>query len=261
MNASIGLMNRLIFNAAGGVERPAFYDVDSTYPALRQIDAAYPQIRAELLALLEQNPTLPHYHELDRRQRHISTAKDPDKAWRVFLLYAMGEKPAENRRKCPQTAAALDKIPGLFQAFFSILDPGKSIPAHRGSFLGYIRYHLALLVPSVRPPSIRVKDRIHTWKEGESVLFDDSWEHEVMNDSESKRVVLIIDVLRPLPPMLHGMNLAFSQLARAFYARRMVSTMKDFEADANLRSIPEKFVARRDAASADTRQESGSNYS
>jgi len=241
-NGSIRVMNRLFFEAAGGLDRPVFHDIDRTYPSLRKLDAAYPAIREELVALLQAEPVLPQYFELDSRQRYISTAKDPDKSWRVFLLYAMGEKPANNRRQCPRTAQALDGIPGLFQAFFSILEPGKSIPAHRGSFLGYLRYHLALVVPSERPPRIRVKDQSHTWREGESVLFDDSWEHEVTNESASKRVVLIVDVLRPLPPLLHAINLGFACLARAFYARRMVRRMKEFDADAGLNAIDEQFT-------------------
>jgi aspartyl/asparaginyl beta-hydroxylase (cupin superfamily) len=246
-NASIRAMNRLFFRAAGGLGRPAFYDIDRTYPALRQLDAAFPAIKHELLAVLRAEPALPQYFELDRRQRHISTAQNPDKSWRVFLLYAMGEKPSTNRRQCPRTAEALDRIPGLFQAFFSILDPGKSIPAHRGSFLGYLRYHLALLVPTDCPPHIRVKDQMHTWREGESVLFDDSWEHEVTNHSAFKRVVLIVDVLRPLPWGLHALNVVFAWLARAFYARRMVRRMKEFDADAALPAIDAELTATRGA--------------
>ena len=43
-------------------------------------------------------------------------------------------------------------IPNLFQAFFSILEPGKSIPAHEGPYCGYLRYHLGLIVPEESPP-------------------------------------------------------------------------------------------------------------
>jgi aspartyl/asparaginyl beta-hydroxylase (cupin superfamily) len=46
---------------------------------------------------------------------------------------------------------------------------------------------------------MRVKDRYHTWREGESLLFDDSWNHEVVNESDGIRVILIVDILRPMP--------------------------------------------------------------
>ena len=137
-------------------------------------------------------------------QHYISGRFDPEKDWKVFYLYAMGEKPAANRARCPRTAALLDQVPGLFQAFFSILDGGKSIPAHAGPYRGYIRYHLGLVVPEDNPPSIRVKDQHYTWKEGESILFDDSWDHEVINKSDGDRVVLIVDVRQADAPAPGG---------------------------------------------------------
>ncbi|HEX5527965.1 MAG TPA: aspartyl/asparaginyl beta-hydroxylase domain-containing protein [Methylomirabilota bacterium] len=79
------------------------------------------------------------------------------------------------------------------------------MPAHDGPYLGYLRYHLALLVPSVDPPSMRVNDQLHTWQEGRSILFDDSWNHQVYNTSRERRVVLIVDVLRMAWP-LHAIN-------------------------------------------------------
>ena len=53
---------------------------------------------------------------------------------------------------------------------------------------------------------MRVKDQLPTWEEGRSVLFDDSWNHEVFNSSDDLRVVLIVDVLRPMPFSLHAAN-------------------------------------------------------
>jgi aspartate beta-hydroxylase/beta-hydroxylase len=54
-------------------------------------------------------------------------------------------------------------------------------------------------VPKNSPPCIRIKDEVYEWKEQESILFDDTWEHEVINNSKQERVVLIMDILRPLP--------------------------------------------------------------
>jgi aspartate beta-hydroxylase/beta-hydroxylase len=122
-----------------------------------------------------------------------------------MLAHVSGGIPT-NQARCPRTSALLGQIPGLLQAFFSILDPGKSIPAHDGPYLGYLRYHLALLVPSVDPPSMRVKDQVHTWQEGRSILFDDSWNHQVYNTSPERRVVLIVDVVRPMAWPLHVIN-------------------------------------------------------
>jgi len=218
---------RKIFSAsAGGNSRPVFFDIDETFPELREIDHSYEDIRTELLGLLGDQAELPRYHDIDKTQYEISGTVDTDRNWNVFMLYAMGEKPDDNRARCPRTAEALDKIPNLWQAFFSILDAGKSIPAHNGPYSGYLRYHLGLKVPDEKPPSIRVKDTVYTWQEGESVLFDDSWNHEVMNEAEDIRAVLIVDVFRPMPLPLHALNRFIHNVFANDYAKKMVQKAK-----------------------------------
>jgi aspartate beta-hydroxylase len=140
---------------------------------------------------------LPQYHEVDPGERAISNTTP--KRWNVFMLEVMGHKPAKNRAACPETCRALEQVPNLVQAFFSILDPAKSIPEHEGPYLGYLRYHLGVRVPRQNPPKIVVNAQDYFWKEGEAVLFDDSWPHSVVNTSSDLRAVLIVDVRRPMP--------------------------------------------------------------
>ena len=203
---ALGLLNRLFRRHVGGAQRPAFFDVDATYPALRLLDRNYAVIREELLAVLRDQERIPRYHEISKAETYISGTVDPGKSWRIFMLAHVSGGIPTNQARCPRTSALLGQIPGLLQAFFSILDPGKSIPAHDGPYLGYLRYHLALLVPRVDPPSMRVKDQFHTWQEGRSILFDDSWNHQVYNTSPERRVVLIVDVVRPMAWPLHVIN-------------------------------------------------------
>ncbi|WP_328394026.1 aspartyl/asparaginyl beta-hydroxylase domain-containing protein [Nocardia sp. NBC_00416] len=218
------LVNAVLDLHVGGRRREVFFDIDKTYPALREIDRNADAISAELVPLLSDWEGLPEYHDVDAAQRPISSAT-PHR-WKVFLLYAMGEKPAGNRQRCPQTCAVIDGMPDLFQAFFSFLEGGKSIPAHCGPYRGYLRYHLPLVVPARNPPSIRVKDVTHTWRERESILFDDSWEHEVHNDADELRVVLIVDVLRPLPLPFHALNRLVSVFIRYLYGRGLVQNLR-----------------------------------
>ncbi|WP_089504145.1 aspartyl/asparaginyl beta-hydroxylase domain-containing protein [Methylobacterium indicum] len=212
----------------GGQRRPAFFDIDKTFPALRLIDQHYTEIRTELEAILPRQDLMPRYHELDTDLIYASGRFNRDKRWNVFMLYCYGAKPERNRTLCPRTVAVLDRIPNLSQAFFSILDPGKSIPAHSGPTRTYIRYHLGLKVPENKPPQIRVKDTLYTWKEGESVLFDDSWNHEILNESDGLRAVLIVDVLRPLPFPAHQFNLLLQGLGRIFYGPRVLKAADKF---------------------------------
>jgi len=191
--------NRLFHHVLGGDSRPAFFDVDATYPSLRVLDHGFAAIRAELERVLDGSLVIPDYHEIDERQDVISKVGDPARHWQVFALKAIAGEPVENQRLCPETTALLNLVPGVTTAFFSILSPGKSIPAHCGPYVGRLRYHLPLIVPSERPPSMRVKDTTVVWEEGRSILFDDSLEHEIYNESPGRRVVLLVDVMRPMP--------------------------------------------------------------
>src|SRR3954454_9734601 len=172
-------LNRLYDLHTGGPRRSVFHDIASTRPELLELDRNFHVIREELLGVLPDKRSIPRYHELDQMQTNISAVVDKDKDWKIYPLNILGMKPPAFCDRCPRTMALLDKVPSLFQAFFSILDGGKSIPAHDGPYRGYLRYHLALIVPDRDPPSIRLKDQLYTWKEGESILFDDSWNHEV----------------------------------------------------------------------------------
>jgi len=40
----------------------------------------------------------------------------------------------------------------------------------------------------------------HTWEEGKAIIFDDSWEHEVIHTGTDIRVVLIMDIWHPELP-------------------------------------------------------------
>jgi beta-hydroxylase len=74
-------------------------------------------------------------------------------------------------------------------------------------YKGILRYHLGLIVPGPEGScKIRVGTDVQYWKEGKSLIFDDSHPHEVWNDCDSYRVVLFVDLLRPLPFPLSLVN-------------------------------------------------------
>jgi len=122
----------------------------------------------------------------------------PVNMWRSFFLWGYGYCVEENLARCPVTAATVAGIPNLNSAFFSILAPGTHIPAHRGVTKGLITCHLGLIVPKDGDVRMRVDDRIVRWAEGETLVFDDTYDHEVWNDTAHTRVVLLIQVRRPL---------------------------------------------------------------
>jgi ornithine lipid ester-linked acyl 2-hydroxylase len=122
----------------------------------------------------------------------------PINRWRSFFLWGYGFGIDDNLARCPVTAAAVARIPDLNSAFFSILAPGTHIPAHRGVTKGLITCHLGLIVPRDGDVRMRVGDRIVRWAEGETLVFDDTYDHEVWNDTSGTRVVLLVQIKRPL---------------------------------------------------------------
>ncbi len=224
----------------GGDRRPTFFDVNETCPELNAVTEAYPVIRAEFDRLLADWATLPQYHEVDAGEAKISNTTP--KRWNVFMLEILGHRPAVNRACCPETCRVLEHVPNMLQAFFSILDPGKSVPEHEGPYRGYLRYHLALRVPTHNPPKLVVNGQDYCWREGEAVLFDDSWPHSVVNSSAETRAVLIIDIRRPMPPMPDVVNrLITDVIARHTYGRKVARKAEEF-------AISAQEITRRRAA-------------
>jgi aspartate beta-hydroxylase len=219
-------LNRYFARQVGQDSRPTFFDIEATCPALNRLTECFPVIRGEFDRALAQGGRLPHYHQIDPGERAIS-ASTPG-GWKVFMLYLLGYRPSEAGRLCPETSRLLAATPDLVQAFFSILEPGKSIPPHHGPYLGYLRYHLGLRIPTTEPPHIVVNGQSYQWREGEAVLFDDSWRHEVVNHSPDMRAVLIVDVLRPLPPLPHRINRFCTQvIARHTYGRSVMRKLRE----------------------------------
>ena len=214
-------LNNLYARYIGREQRPTFFDINQTSPTLNEITQHFSTIKQEFEHVLSQNQELPRYHDIDPGEAKISNACE--KKWSVYMLYLLGYQFEEAQTLCPTLCRLLKKIPHLTQAFFSILEPGKSIPLHEGPYLGYLRYHLGIHVPKNNPPQIIVNKQPHTWHEGEAGLFDDSWPHQVDNQSDDFRAVLIIDILRPMPLLPHLINrFTTNVIARYAYGRKVM---------------------------------------
>lgn len=151
-------------------------------------------IRAEAEALLPRLDEVPPLQQVSPDHRRIAQGD----LWKSFFLWGYGYRMAENIARCPATAAIVEKIPDLNSAFFSILLPGTHIKSHRGPTKGLVTCHLGLMVPGGNTVRMQVDDRIVGWREGECLVFDDTYRHEVWHDGSSPRIVLLVQVRRPL---------------------------------------------------------------
>ena len=165
-------------------------------------------IREEAMAIYRHRDAIPPLKELSPDHHGIAT----DDSWRSFFLIGYGQRIAENIARAPRTTALVERIPGLNSAFFSILAPGAVIPRHRGVTKAFITAHLGLKVPrDAANCTMEVDDQRVQWCEGEWVVFDDTYEHEVWNNTGETRIILLCQVARPL-------RMPGSWLARAIMA-------------------------------------------
>ncbi len=118
--------------------------------------------------------------------------------WSVLYFYAGGRRIEATRRACPRTSEIVDSIPGAGEAgqtYLSVLRGGTHIKRHFGPINTRLRCHLGIAVPEAA--RIRIGEEKYEWREGQCLIFDDSFEHEVWNDSDAERVVLLIDLWHP----------------------------------------------------------------
>ena len=189
-------------------------------------------IRDEVVAIMRHREVIPAFHDISPEQRHISTGD----SWRTFMLFGFGTKLEQNCRHAPVTAALLERVSHLENAWFSILASGSHIPAHTGVSKGIVRAHLGLVIPrEVDRCRMRVGDEVRVWRPGELFVFDDTYDHEVWNDTADDRIVLVFDVDRPMRWVGRLLNRLFVRLVKlsAFYRepkRRMAVFEDRFEA-------------------------------
>jgi ornithine lipid ester-linked acyl 2-hydroxylase len=166
------------------------------FPWVAQIEENWQVIREEVQRLLADHAELPNFQDISKDQIEITD----DDRWKTLFLYGYGFEAKLGVELCPRTAALMREIPGMTTAMISILSPRKHILDHRGPYKGVLRYHLGLIVPAdAQACRIRVGEDVRHWEEGRSMVFDDTFNHEVWNDTDETRVVLFVDVLRPLP--------------------------------------------------------------
>ncbi len=163
------------------------------FPWVSDVEAAYPTIRSELMGILKRKNDLGNFQDIVTDVRAITT----DNGWKTYFFTAFGVRSEKNISSCPKTWAALQSIPGLQTAMFSIFDPGKHLRPHRGPFNGVLRLHLGLVIPK-GDVAIRVDKEVLHWEEGKVSIFDDSFEHEAWNRTDEVRVVLFVDFERPV---------------------------------------------------------------
>ena len=185
------------------IHTPPVLDIAQFFPAAKRFTEAWADIRTEALGIAGTLPTVPRFHDLMPAQAEISANDGRD--WRMFIMKAYGVPVEQNLHRCPVTAGLLAQTPEAVSAVLSFLAPGKHIPKHRGPFRAILRFHLMLSMPmdaDRRPACALEIDGVpYLLREGDNLLWDDTYPHEVWNRSDQVRVALLLDVWRKHMPM------------------------------------------------------------
>lgn len=161
------------------------------FPELQKITENWQAIREEALRL----------------QDHIKAAQSNNDAgfntffkrgWKRFYLKWYGEAHPSAQALCPLTTQLVNDIPSIKAAMFAELPPGAYLGKHRDPWAGSVRYHLGLSTPNDDRCFIEIDRQRHSWRDGEAVIFDETYVHWAENKTDKTRIILFCDIERPM---------------------------------------------------------------
>lgn len=171
------------------------YDT-ALFPWLAPIVAQVPAIREEALPILAHNEAIPPFRDFAPGHERIAPSAND---WRSFFFYGYGYPVPENLARCPVVANAVANVPGLVSVIYSVVGPGAHIRRHRGVSKAIMTAHIGLIVPeNVEACRMDVDGEKVVWRVGEAAVFDDTHPHEVWNETDESRILLLIQFRRPM---------------------------------------------------------------
>lgn len=118
--------------------------------------------------------------------------------WKRFYLKWYEDSHPSAMTLCPHTTTLLKGLPSVKAAMFAELPDGSRLPRHRDPYAGSLRYHLGLITPNDGRCFIDVDGTTYSWRDGEGVLFDETYIHYAENQSGQDRLILFCDIERPM---------------------------------------------------------------
>jgi beta-hydroxylase len=185
------------------------------FPELDLLRQNWQTIRDEGMELVRQN-----YFDATKRP---GTAGYYDIGFRTFFKYGWsrfyinwyGYTHHSARRHCPATVEILRRVPTVLGAMFAYLPKGGQLTRHADPLAISLRYHLGLATPNSDACFINVDGLNQSWRDGEVLMFDETYLHYVRNDTDSDRLILMCDVKRPLNPLGAVFNFFYQGVSRA----------------------------------------------
>ena len=178
-------------------------------PMAKDLEDNFSEIQKEVKSILARYDELAVFQTISPNQAYIPI----DDKWRMFFFKAIGFSFKKNHKVAPVTASIINKYPEICSAYISVLGPKTYLNPHRGPWSGILRMHLGVVVPGHNECTLIVEKEPYHWKEGEVVLFDDSYEHMAINNTNEPRAIVFLDIMRPLPQPWKFLNWLCLKLA------------------------------------------------
>jgi len=116
----------------------------------------------------------------------------------TFLFWQLRARKERLVDTCPTLAKYLQQVPGLVSFSLSRLAPHTTIEPHRGDTNAVMRCHLGIEVPAGLPDcGLQAGAEQQGWSEGKWLFFNDAFKHSAWNNTDKRRIVIIMDVIRP----------------------------------------------------------------
>jgi beta-hydroxylase len=137
-----------------------------------------------------------------------------DNRWKSFYLKVYDLELPSAAAMAPKTLAMIDRVPGMNLALFAVLMPGKKLGQHHDPFAYTLRYSLGLSTPNSEDCGLVVNGETYHWRDGDGIVFDETYLHSAYNDTETPRIILMTDVDRPMK--LAWVQALYSRFGRFF---------------------------------------------
>lgn len=206
-----------LFYLFSSEKNSAYVDVNN-YPELKILQDNWQMIRDEAINL--------------NNAAHIKASTDLDDlgfnsffrtGWKRFYLKWYGSNLNSAEQLCPQTLALLNQLPTVKGAMFTMLPPGARLGKHRDPYAGSLRYHLGLVTPNSDDCYISVDGEEYSWRDGEAIMFDETYIHHAENKTDKNRIILFLDIKRPTTFFLvDWINEIFSRVVVAASATKNI---------------------------------------
>ena len=201
--------NSLMYLFSAVPSRPLL--TEREFPELAPLSENWQMIRDEAFKLRDEG-----YIRGALKNNDIGFNSFFKRGWKRFYLKWYDRPLPSAQALCPKTVELLNRIPAVKGAMFALLDPRSHLNPHRDPFAGSMRYHLGLVTPNSDACFISVDGERYHWKDGEAVLFDETYIHFVENNTDETRIILLCDIERPL-------TMRFMRALNGWVSRQMMS--------------------------------------